>query len=157
MIIKFIRLIIAGLWVISTPTIAGSAAGAMRVTATVVSSCTLGAKSAISLESHDPASRATSTTDTGETLNVTCNPGADWKMFSNQALTKAMTEKPLISRATFLNQTTNELFADANTSSVITGIGTGAPQPFLIYTKAASGLNAYSETHKKIISLTLVY
>jgi spore coat protein U-like protein len=166
MIIKIVRLIIVSLWVMNTATMAGTATGTMRVTTTVESSCSLGAGAAINLGSHDPDNKAATTAKTGPSLNVTCNSGANWKMFSTQSLTKAMTENTLTASTNSKNKTPSALFADAamglplhpaKPSSVFTGIGTGAPQAVLIYTKAESGLHVYSGTHPKIIDLTLVY
>lgn len=166
MSIKLIGIIIASSCVTSTPSIAFSATGSMSVMATVESSCSLGTSAAINLGSREQASGETSTGKKGTTLSVACNNGANWTMFSTQSLTKALKERQLTSKATSLNETTYALIADtaknlplppANSTSVLTGIGTGTLQTFLIPPKAVSELNAYSDTYQKIINLTLVY
>jgi spore coat protein U-like protein len=145
---------------------AGTASGTLNVTATALASCSIGGGGTLSFGSYEIDATTDATANTGTSLQVTCNGGATWSMYSTESQATKIMQHTTIATASAMYQLPYTLYTDAamsiplavtNTTGSLTGTGTGAAQNAVIYGKIAKGLNVFTGTYAQVINLTLVY
>ena len=142
------------------------ATGTLNVTATAIGSCSIGSGGALSFGNYDGDAATDNTANTGTSLQVTCNGGATWSIYSTESVVTKIMQNTTIATATAMYQLPYTLYTDVgmltplavtNTTGTITGTGTGEPQTVVIYGKIIKGLNVFSGNYAQVINLTLVY
>jgi spore coat protein U-like protein len=145
---------------------AETATGTLNVTATALGACSIGSGGTLNFGNYDGASITDAKADTGTSLQVTCNGGTTWSMYSTESEVTKIMQNTLIATATAMYQLPYTLYTDAamtiplavtNTTGTITGTGTGSPQTAIIYGKVIKGHNVFSGNYAQVINLTLVY
>ena len=165
--IKITTLIAASLLILAAnASAAGTATGTLNVTATALGSCSIGGGGALNFGNYDIDATTDATANTGTSLQVTCNGGATWSMYSTESQATKIMQHTTIATATAMYQLPYTLYTDAamtiplavtNTTGSLTGTGTGSAQTAVIYGKIAKGLNVFTGTYAQVINLTLVY
>lgn len=145
---------------------AETATGSLNVTAVALGSCSIGSDGMLSFGNYDTDAITDTTANTGTSLQVTCNGGTTWSLFSTESVVTKIMQNTLIATATAMYQLPYTLYTDAamtiplavtNTTGTVTGTGTGAPQTAIIYGKISKGLNVFAGNYAQVINLTLVY
>ena len=164
---KIISMLIASSFLaLSSSTNAETATGTLNVTATAIGSCSISNGSTLSFGNYDSDATTDTIANTGTSLQVTCNGGATWSMYSTESQATKIMQNTSISEATAMYQLPYTLYTDAamtiplpitNTTGSLTGTGTGSAQTAVIYGKIIKGLNVFTGTYAQIINLTLVY
>jgi spore coat protein U-like protein len=145
---------------------AETATGTLNVTATALSTCSIGSGGTLNFGNYDGSSSTDTTADTGTSLQVTCNGGTTWNIYSTESEVTKIMQHTTIATATAMYQLPYTLYTDAamtiplavtNTTGTITGTGTGSPETAIIYGKVNQGYNVFSGNYAQEINLTLVY
>ncbi|QVL46370.1 MAG: spore coat protein U domain-containing protein [Methylophilaceae bacterium] len=165
---KNIISILATSWflLVCTSIEAETAIGTLNVTATALSTCSIGSGGTLNFGIYDANSMTDTTADTGTSLQVTCNGETTWTMYSTESEVTKIMQHTTIATATAMYQLPYTLYTDAamtiplaitNTTGTITGTGTGSPQTAIIYGKVIKGHHVFSGNYAQVINLTLVY
>lgn len=145
---------------------AATATGTLNVTATALGACSIGSGGTLNFGNYNGASITDLSADTGTSLQVTCNGGTTWSMYSTESVVTKIMQNTVIATATAMYQLPYTLYTDAamtvplavtNTTGTITGTGTGLAQTAIIYGKINKGLNVFSGNYAQVINLTLIY
>ena len=145
---------------------AATATSTLNVTATAIGSCSIGSGGALNFGNYDYDAITDTVGDSGTSLQITCNGGTTWSLYSSESVATKIMQNTTIATATAMYQLPYSLYTDAgrltplavtNTTGTITGTGTGVAQSAVIYGKIIKGLNVFSGSYAQIINLTLVY
>jgi len=145
---------------------AATATGTLNVTATALGSCSIGSDAALNFGNYDTDSATDTTGNTGTSLQITCNGGTTWSLYSTESEVTKIMQNTTIATATAMYQLPYTLYTDVamtiplavtNTTGTVTGTGTGSAQTAIIYGKIIKGLNVFSGNYAQVINLTLVY
>lgn len=145
---------------------AETASGTLNVTAVALGSCSIGSEGTLSFGNYDIDAITDTTGNTGTSLQVTCNGGTTWSLYSTESVVTKIMQNTVIATATSMYQLPYSLYTDAgmtiplavtNTTGTVTGTGTGSPQTAIIYGKIIKGLNVFTGNYAQVINLTLVY
>lgn len=145
---------------------AETATGALNVTATALGTCSIESGGTLNFGNYDGSSITDTTADTGTSLQVTCNGGTTWTMYSTESEVTKIMQHTVVATATAMYQLPYTLYTDAamtiplavtNTTGTIAGTGTGSPQTAIIYGKIIKGHHVFSGSYAQVINLTLVY
>jgi spore coat protein U-like protein len=145
---------------------AATATGTLNVTAVALGSCSIGSEATLSFGNYDIDSATDTTGNTGTSLQITCNGGTTWSLYSTESVVTKIMQNTTIATATAMYQLPYTLYTDAamtiplavtNTTGTVTGTGTGSAQTAIIYGKIIKGLNVFSGSYAQVINLTLVY
>ena len=163
---KLLLLIAIILLPLCTSAYAETALGTLNVTATVISSCSIGGAGSLSFGSYDADGATDTTANTGTSIQVTCNGDTTWSMFSTESDVTKIMQNTSVAQPHADYQLSYTLYTDAamtiplavtNTTGTITGTGTGSAQNAVIYGKIAKGQAVFTGTYAQTINLTLVY
>lgn len=158
--------ITSSLLMISLNASAETATGTLNVTAVALGSCSIGTGGTLSFDNYDVDAIADTTGNTGTSLQVTCNGGTTWSMYSTESVVTRIMQNTTIATATAMYQLPYTLYTDVaatiplavtNTTGTVTGTGTGSPETAMIYGKISKGLNVFTGNYAQVINLTLVY
>ena len=145
---------------------AATATTTLNVTATALGSCSIGSGGALNFGNYDADATTDTTGNTGTSVQVTCNGGTAWSLYSSESVVTKIMQNTTILEATSMYQLPYTLYTDSgmltplavtNTTGTITGTGTGSAQSAVIYGKIVKGLNVFSGSYAQTINLTLVY
>ena len=145
---------------------AATATGTLNVTAVALGSCSIGSEATLSFGNYDIDSATDTTGNTGTSLQITCNGGTTWSLYSTESVVTKIMQNTTIATATAMYQLPYTLYTDAamtiplavtNTTGTVIGTGTGSAQTAIIYGKIIKGLNVFSGSYAQVINLTLVY
>ena len=164
---KTISIIIASSFtMLCSNVFAATATSTLNVTATAVGSCLIGSGGALNFGNYDADATTDTTGNTGTSVQVTCNGGTTWSLYSSESVVTKIMQNTTIPTATSMYQLPYTLYTDSgmltplavtNTTGTITGTGTGSAQSAVIYGKIVKGLNVFSGSYSQTINLTLVY
>lgn len=157
---KLSKLIVTSLLMMGASVQAASPqAGAMTVSATVTSGCSLGPNAALNFGIYDPS--LASTANTGATLVVTCTAGTAFKLWSTTAIAgRTMTG------AIAADVLPYKLYGDSALATelpiatgvdAISGTGTGLPVAVPIYGRILAGHVVPAGSYTQSINLTMTY
>jgi spore coat protein U-like protein len=140
--------------------------GTLNVTAVALGSCSIGSDATLSFGNYDIDSATDTSGNTGTSLQVTCNGGTTWSLYSTESEVTKIMQNTTIATATAMYQLPYTLYTDVamtiplavtNTTGTVNGTGTGLAQTAIIYGKINKGLNVFTGNYAQLINLTLVY
>ena len=159
-------LIASGFLMLGINANAETATSTLSVTAVAAGSCSIGSSGALNFGSYHSDGATDTTGNTGTSLQVTCNGGTTWSLYSTESVVTKIMQNTTIATATAMYQLPYTLYTDSamtiplavtNTTGSVTGTGTGLAQSAIIYGKINKGLNVFTGNYSQVINLTLVY